>query len=130
MFDTCHMDAFRVEGPGSLDFLSRLVTQDLELAGAHMKAGDLVMCPLALAGFDETENDDPEQFDVDRNQAKHLMFGTGPHLCAGKILAHLELRIMIEEWLKSVPRFTLTPGTEPQFRLAAILSVQKLPLSW
>ena len=29
MFDTCHMDAFRVEGPGSLDFLSRLVTQDL-----------------------------------------------------------------------------------------------------
>lgn len=29
LFDTCHMDAFRVEGPGALDFLSRMVTQDL-----------------------------------------------------------------------------------------------------
>ena len=43
MFDTCHMDAFRVEGPGSLDFLSRLVTQDLRsLADGRCRYGFLL----------------------------------------------------------------------------------------
>ena len=43
LFDTCHMDAFRVEGPGSLDFLSRLVTQDLRsLADGRCRYGFLL----------------------------------------------------------------------------------------
>ena len=43
MFDTCHMDAFRVEGPGSLGFLSRLVTQDLRtLADGRCRYGFLL----------------------------------------------------------------------------------------
>jgi len=43
MFDTCHMDAFRVEGPASLDFLSRLVTQDLRsLADGRCRYGFLL----------------------------------------------------------------------------------------
>jgi aminomethyltransferase len=43
MFDTCHMDAFCVEGPGSQDFLSRLVTQDLRsLADGRCRYGFLL----------------------------------------------------------------------------------------
>jgi aminomethyltransferase len=43
MFDTCHMDGFRVEGPGALDFLSRMVTQDLRtLADGRCRYGFLL----------------------------------------------------------------------------------------
>jgi len=43
IFDTCHMDAFRVEGAGALDYLSRLVTQDLRsLADGRCRYGFLL----------------------------------------------------------------------------------------
>ncbi len=43
MFDTCHMDAFRVDGPGALDFLSHLVTQNLRtLADGRCRYGFLL----------------------------------------------------------------------------------------
>lgn len=43
LFDTCHMDAFRVEGQGALDFLSRLVTPNLRtLADGKCRYGFLL----------------------------------------------------------------------------------------
>lgn len=40
MFDTCHMDAFRVSGTGALDFLSYMLTQDLRtLADGRCRYG-------------------------------------------------------------------------------------------
>jgi aminomethyltransferase len=43
MFDTCHMDAFGVAGPGALDFLSRTLTQDLRtLADGRCRYGFLL----------------------------------------------------------------------------------------
>ena len=43
MFDTCHMDEFLVDGPGSLDFLSRMVTQNLRtLADGRCRYGFLL----------------------------------------------------------------------------------------
>ena len=43
MFDTSHMDAFCVEGPGALDYLSRLVTQNLRsLAAGRCRYGFLL----------------------------------------------------------------------------------------
>jgi aminomethyltransferase len=43
MFDTCHMDAFRVAGPGALDFLSHMLTQDLRsLADGRCRYGFLL----------------------------------------------------------------------------------------
>lgn len=43
VFDTCHMDAFRVRGAGALDFLSRLLTADLRsLADGRCRYGFLL----------------------------------------------------------------------------------------
>ncbi len=40
IFDTCHMDAFRVRGAGALDFLSRMLTADLRtLADGRCRYG-------------------------------------------------------------------------------------------
>lgn len=43
MFDTCHMDVFRIAGPSSLDFLSRMLTQELRtLADGRCRYGFLL----------------------------------------------------------------------------------------
>ena len=109
---------------------ARVVTEDTELSGAIMKSGDMVLCPLALAGLDGTSNPDPLTFSLDRKGASHLMFATGPHLCVGHFLARLELRILLEEWLKAIPRFKLDPAHPPQVKIGSMTAMLSLRLEW
>ena len=103
---------------------------DVEMDGITMLKGDMVMAPLPLAGFDDTLNDDPDRFDPDRQGATHLMFSTGPHLCVGHILARLELKILVEEWLAAVPSFSLAPGYFREVRIGSIIGLMNLDLVW
>jgi cholest-4-en-3-one 26-monooxygenase len=76
-------------------YFSRTATQDYELHGAKIKAGDKVALYWASANRDEDIFDDPLAFRVDRplpNQ--HLVFGFGPHLCMGAHVARVELQAM------------------------------------
>ena len=109
---------------------ARLVTQDCELGGAQLKAGDMVLCPLALAGFDEHVNDDPLEFRMDRQAPTHLMFATGPHLCVGNFLARLELRVLLEEWLRAVPAFHMNPEMPQEVRIGSMTAVVQLGVQW
>ncbi|HET6970816.1 MAG TPA: cytochrome P450 [Phenylobacterium sp.] len=108
----------------------RLVVKDCERFGAPFRAGDMVLCLLSVAGRDERQNDDPARFDIDRKQASHLTFSTGPHLCIGHILARAEIRALTEEWLKRVPRFSATPGVRHGFRIGTVTAILSLPLEW
>ncbi len=109
---------------------ARVVTGDTKLGGAAMREGDMVLCPLALAGLDETSNPDPLTFSLDRKGSSHLMFATGPHLCVGHFLARLELRILLEEWLKAVPQFALDSGHRPQVKIGSMTAMLSLHLGW
>jgi cytochrome P450 len=55
-------EVLRVSGVVST---ARLVTQDDELDGVCLKQGEMILCPLALAGLDGTANPDPLSFRVD-----------------------------------------------------------------
>ena len=90
----------------------------------------MVLCPLALAGLDETSNPDPLTFSLDRKGSSHLMFATGPHLCVGHFLARLELRILLEEWLKAVPQFALDSELRPQVKIGSMTAMLSLQLNW
>jgi len=110
--------------------LGRLVRQDTEIAGAKMKAGDIVLCLFPLAGLDETVNDDPMTLNFERKRPKHLAFGTGPHTCIGNRLAKREIRIFLEEWFKRIPDFRLVEGCMPRVRTGIVNSVERLDLEW
>ena len=109
---------------------ARLVTQDTTLGGAELKAGDMVLCPLALAGFDERVNEEPFEFRMDRPAPAHLMFATGPHLCVGNFLARLELRVLLEEWLRAVPNFQLDPEVPQAVRIGSMTAMVQLGIQW
>ena len=109
---------------------ARLVMQDYQLGGAPLKKGDMVLCPLALAGLDDRANSDPLEFRIDRKSSAHLMFATGPHLCVGHFLARLELRILLGEWLRAVPEFMLDPKLPREVRIGSMTAFLQLGIKW
>ena len=81
-----------------LAHMRRLATQDVELNGKRIKAGDKVVMWYCSGNRDERAIDEPDRFIIDRKKARHhLSFGFGIHRCMGNRLAEMQLRIVWEE---------------------------------
>ena len=90
-------------------YFRRTATEDTEIRGVPIQAGDRVAMWFLSANFDEDVFDDPQAFDVGRRPNPHTTFGRGgPHFCLGSFLARLEIRIVLEEILARKVRFELT----------------------
>jgi cytochrome P450 len=109
---------------------TRIVCQDIEIAGVEFHEGDMVSCALPLAGLDERKNPDPERFDIDRKGREHIAFSTGAHTCIGNFLARAEMKIFTEEWLRRVPHFRVAPGATLTWRAGQVMALLTLPLEW
>ncbi|PXY33006.1 steroid C27-monooxygenase [Prauserella sp. PE36] len=73
----------------------RTATADTELGGQHIRAGDRVGMFYSSANFDPEVFDEPEKFDVLREDNPHVGFGgTGSHYCIGANLARLEIDLI------------------------------------
>lgn len=88
LIDDAIEESLRHDAP--VQFLGRITTQDTELGGQQIKAGELVLIFLGAAGRDPEVYDDPATFSIDRGKVHHLAFGSGPHVCVGLQLARLE----------------------------------------
>ena len=90
-------------------YFRRTTTRDTEIRGVPIKAGDRVALWYLAANFDEDVFADPQRFDIARQPNPHVTFGRGgPHFCLGSFLAHLEIRVLLEEILARKVRFELT----------------------
>lgn len=82
----------------------RTATRDCEVRGQRIAEGDKVVMWYASANRDPELNDDPDRFDVRREEVEHRAFGGGGrHFCLGAGLARVELRITFEELLRRLP---------------------------
>jgi cytochrome P450 len=82
---------------------ARTATQDTELHGQQIKAGEKLVMWYPSSNRDETRYEDADRFDVTRNP-EHQAFGAGGrHFCLGTALARLELTVLIEETLARFP---------------------------
>lgn len=81
----------------------RIATQDIDLHGRRIRAGDWVVGFLASANKDETVFPDPHRFDITRTPNEHLALGVGIHLCLGRALARLELATLVPKVLRTFP---------------------------
>ena len=93
----------------------RLATQDTELSGCPVGAGQHVILLLGSANTDERAWERADEVDFDREVVKHLAFGGGVHRCLGSHLARLELRVALEEWHARIPEYAIAPGTELEY---------------
>ena len=82
--------------------LVRFARKDVEVGGTRIAAGDIVICMLGAANRDPEQFPDPERFDIDRTDIRHLSFGYGIHYCVGAPLARAEaeiaLRAVLARW--------------------------------
>jgi cytochrome P450 len=91
-----------------LHYFRRTATEDTELSGVEIAAGDKVAMYYTSANRDETVFDDPHRFDIHRDPNPHLSFGIAEHFCLGVHLARLEGRVFFEELLGTFPSIELT----------------------
>lgn len=90
----------------------RTATEDVEMRGEVMRAGDKVAMWYTSANRDEDVFEEPNRFDVGRKPNRHLTFGIGPHFCLGAYLARLEIKIALEELRPHLGRLKLVSGPE------------------
>ncbi len=72
-------------------YFTRTATEDCEMHGATIRAGDQLALFFASANRDEEVFGDPFTFRVERDPNPHLAFGIGEHFCMGANLARTEL---------------------------------------
>lgn len=108
----------------------RIINKDCEKFGVKFREGEMVVCMLPLAGRDDRVTENPGVFDIDRKNPDYLTFSKGQHLCVGHFLARAEFRILTEEWLKRVPRFSIKAGAKQHYTASTTLGIANLPLVW
>jgi cytochrome P450 len=105
--------------PGAVEEILRLASPvqmtartpscDVEIAGAHIAAGDMVALLLGGANRDPKVFTDPTTFDITRpNAREHLAFASGIHACLGAALARIEGTTALRALFETFPDLRLT----------------------
>jgi len=75
----------------------------------------------------------PNRFDISRNldelKRKSLSFGGGIHRCMGAPLSRMEIRVVVEEWLRLIPNFHEYQPRVP-YPYATLMGDDHLYLGW
>jgi cytochrome P450 len=87
--------------------LAYLATEDIDIGGVTIKAGEAVVASTASANRDPRVYAEPERLDVTRHGPAQLGFGHGAHYCIGAHLARLELQLAIASLLARFPELRL-----------------------
>jgi cytochrome P450 family 142 subfamily A polypeptide 1 len=111
--------------------MARTATQDIEVRGKQISAGQKVLLLYPSANRDESQFRDPFTFDLTRSPNEHVAFGFGKHFCLGNSLARLELRVLFEQLLDRLPGIGLVETDEPGSRPANFVSgYESMKVAW
>lgn len=114
---------------------SRRLTEDVELGGVTLPAGDFVVALMGAANRDPAEFPDPDRFDITRTSVHPMSFGAGMRYCLGAILGRLEIAAALERliWLDdlrvTIPEEQFVYQRSSMFRGLASLPVSFTPVT-
>ena len=109
----------------------RYAREDVEIAGATIPRGELVLAVLGSANRDERHFECPDVLDLARDPNRHLAFGRGGvHHCLGAPLARMEGQVAISAFPRRFreARLAVTPETLRWRRGLFLRGLQRLPL--
>jgi cytochrome P450 len=84
----------------------------VELGGVHIPAGNVVDICVASASRDPARWDNPDDYDYHRPFKQHLGTGIGPHMCLGRFVAEVEMKVAINRLMDEFPNIRLDPSQE------------------
>ena len=109
--------------------MPRIATEDVELTGGTVHAGEAVLVSTVAANRDPEIFDHPEDLDLAREPGTHVAFGFGPHHCLGASLARMELQTVLTTLVTRVP--TLALAGDVTWRATAVVrGPAELPVTW
>jgi cytochrome P450 len=82
---------------------------------------------IGSANRDPRRYDDPDVFDVHRNDTQHLTFGWGIHHCLGAALARLEGRVALDELLNRCPEWDVDHDNIQLAPTSTVRGWQRMP---
>jgi nocardicin N-oxygenase len=123
-----HVNLFATDTSG----FPRIASEDLEIGGVRISAGDAVLISLASANRDERVFEEPDTLDIARAENPHISFGHGVHYCLGKQLGRMEMVIALEGMLRRFPDLRLAvPESELPWHVGEINhTLSALPVTW
>jgi len=108
----------------------RTATEDTEIRGVPIKAGEKVVLWYNSANRDERTFADPFTFDVRRDPNPQVGFGAGgPHFCLGANLARREITVMFEEIRRRLPELRVV-GAPSYLESNFINGIKRMPCAW
>jgi len=108
----------------------RTATEDTEVGGQPIAAGQKLVMWFNSANRDERAFEDPYRFDVTRSPNPHFGYGGGgPHFCLGANLARREIRVMFEQLFRRLPDLEIT--AEPVLLQSAFIhGIKRMPCTF
>ncbi|MFD9431962.1 cytochrome P450 [Streptomyces sp. NPDC060002] len=112
--------------------IPRVATEDVELSGVTIHAGDIVHVSYLTANRDGRKFDRPDELDLERAGPSHMTFGWGGHHCLGAPLATTELQVALGTVLERFPGLKLAkPAEEVRWNKTSIWRYPlALPVLW
>ena len=95
----------------------RRTTREVDLGGESIPEGAVVYLNWTAANRDPLAFGDPDGYDPAANAPDNLVFGVGPHVCPGRALTLMELRVITEALL------THTGWIEPSTERPAVREI-------
>ncbi len=105
----------------------RTATEDVEVNGAKIRAGERVALFYPSANRDEDLFEHPQTFSIRRRTNRHIAFGIGEHFCLGAHLARLELRAIFGALAQRLEDVRVV-GPVERLRSSFIGGIKRLPL--
>ncbi len=112
--------------------IPRYASEDVELAGGVVRAGEPAIVSRSAANRDPSVFPDPERLDVTRTLASHFGFGYGAHHCLGAQLARVELQVALGTLLTGLPglRLAATQNELPWKKGLLMRGLHRILVAW
>ena len=113
--------------------LLRRATEDFQLNGITIKAGDWIVNATSAANRDpEVFGPTADSIDLTRDAKTHLAFGFGVHQCLGQQLARIELAEMFKILFQRIETLRLAVPAEeiPLKEASFVYGVKSMPVTW
>lgn len=125
-FDAVIDEILRIDDP----FVSnrRVTTCPVTIGGVALPEGARVKLNWTSANRDAAVFGDPDAMDPQRNAPHNLVYGIGKHVCPGRLLATLQMRILLRELLVATASITLDAQQAPERAVSPVGGWAKLPV--
>ncbi|MEV7006523.1 cytochrome P450 [Streptosporangium sp. NPDC051022] len=110
----------------------RVATEDMEIGGQTVRAGEGMFVLGASANRDPRVFERPDELDLRRGARNHVAFGYGVHQCLGQNLARAELEIAYRTLFERIPTLRIVgEDDELPFKYdGVVFGLGALPVAW